>query len=49
MTKKSKSKGKGKAKPYNGNIATVKSDMQQIIAGKVEPTILIQHKQLNNK
>lgn len=47
MAKKSKSTKK--AKPFNGDIRTVKSDIQQIIAGKVEPTILIQHRQLNNK
>lgn len=49
MAAKKSKKGKGTAKPYNGDVRTVKSDMQQIIAGKVEPTILIQHKQLNNK
>lgn len=43
---KKRSKGNGKAKIFNGDIKTVKSDLQQIIAGKVTPTLIIQNRQL---
>lgn len=44
--KKRGSKGKGAAKPWNGNFKNVKSDLQQTISSKVEPTVIIQNREL---